>query len=69
MKHLPKVRTSGSIARQLNEPRHRVEYVLRTRPHIKPAGIAGRQRVYTSEAVAQVRYELNLIDARAAHAS
>ena len=66
---IPKARTSGSIAKELNEPLYRVEYILKTRPHIKPKCRAGRLRIYTSQAVAQVRYELNAIDARASHAS
>jgi hypothetical protein len=65
----PMVRTAGSIARELNQPLHRVEYILRTRPHIQPSCRAGRLRVYSSQAVAQVRHELNAIDARASHAS
>ena len=64
----PKVRTAGSIARELNQPLHRVAYILRTRPHIRPSCRAGKLRVYSSQAVAQVRYELNRIDARAGHA-
>lgn len=66
----PKVRTAGSIARELNQPLHRVQYVLRTRQHIQPSCRAGSLRVYSSQAVAQIRYELNRIDARrASHAS
>ena len=65
-RHTPKVRTVGSIARELNQPLHRVAYILRTRPHIVPMCRAGRLRVYSSQAVAQVRYELNAIDARGA---
>jgi hypothetical protein len=66
----PKVRTSGSIASELNQPLHRVAYILNTRPHIQPIGRAGRLRIYTSQTVAQVRYELNCIDARGtSHAS
>jgi hypothetical protein len=66
----PKVRTAGSIARELNEPLHRVAYILNTRSHIRPMCRAGRLRVYDCVAVAQVRHELNAIDARgASHAS
>lgn len=57
-------RTAGVIARELNEPLHRVLHVLRTRKHIQPAGRAGRLRVFSSTAVAQIRHELNAIDAR-----
>ena len=57
-------RTAGVIARELNEPLHRVQHILNTREHIQPVGRAGRLRVYTAEAVAQVRHELHAIDAR-----
>lgn len=60
----PALITAGIIAEQLGEPLHRVTNVLRTRSHIKPAARVGTLRVYQREAVAQVRYELNLIDAR-----
>jgi hypothetical protein len=43
---------------------HRVVYVLATRPHIRPAARAGRLRLYQTQDIARVRYELNLIDAR-----
>jgi hypothetical protein len=33
---LPRLRTPGVIARELGETLQRVQYVLRTRPHIKP---------------------------------
>ncbi len=61
---LPRLRTPGVIARQLGEPLSRVQYVLRTRPHIKPTALAGRLRLYDRRAVAMVRHELNSIDAR-----
>jgi hypothetical protein len=61
---VPRVRTAGSIAAELNQPLHRVVYILKTRGHIQPMCRAGRLRVYSSQAVAQVRYELNCIDAR-----
>jgi hypothetical protein len=43
---------------------HRVLHVLATRQHIRPAARAGILRLYDRTAIAQVRYELNLIDAR-----
>jgi len=61
---VPRLRTSGVIAAELCEPLHRVLYVLRTRSQVKPAARAGRLRLYDREAVAQVRYVLNVIDAR-----
>lgn len=60
----PKLRTAGVIAAELREPLHRVLNVLRTRQHIRPAARAGTLRLYDREAVAQVRHELNGIDAR-----
>ena len=58
--------TAGTIAAQLNEPIHRVLYVLKSRPHIRPTAMAGIIRLYEYDAVAMVRYELSLIDARRA---
>jgi hypothetical protein len=55
--------TVGEIARRLDEPIHRIEYVLRTR-NIHPKGLAGNCRVYTEEDVQQIAAELQHIDAR-----
>jgi hypothetical protein len=52
------------IASELNEPIHRVLNVLATRRHIRPVARAGTLRLYDRAAVAQVRHELNAIDAR-----
>jgi hypothetical protein len=41
-----------------------VLYVLRTRPHIRPAANAGRLRLYDRDAVDLLRQELTTIDAR-----
>ena len=60
----PQLITSGVIARNLDEPWHRVRRVLETRPDIQPAAYAGLTRLYTSHAIARVRHELNAIDAR-----
>lgn len=59
-------RTTGKIARELKEPVRRIEYVLATRPHIRPVALAGNVRLFDREAVAQIRHELNAIDARKA---
>lgn len=64
-KSLPRLRTPGVIAQELGETLQRVQYVLRTRPHIKPTALAGRLRLFDRQAVAMVRHELNAIDARA----
>ena len=50
----PQLRTPGVIARELGESLQRVQYILRTRPHIRPAALAGRLRLYDREAVAMV---------------
>jgi hypothetical protein len=55
--------TVGEIARRLDEPVHRIEYILRTR-NIRPTGIAGNSRVYAEEDVERVAPELQCIDAR-----
>jgi len=60
----PRLRTPGVIAQELGETLQRVQYVLRTRPHIRPAALAGRLRLYDRQAVAMVRHEINAIDAR-----
>jgi hypothetical protein len=60
----PRLITPGVIADELNEPLHRVVHVLATRAHIKPTARAGTLRLYDERAVAQVRHELNAIDAR-----
>ena len=64
--NLPRLRTPGVIAHELGESLARVQYVLRTRLHIKPEALAGRLRLYDRQAVAMVRHEINAIDARRA---
>lgn len=61
---IPKLRTPGVVARELGEPLHRVAYILRTRPFIRPAARAGRLRLYDREAVAMIRHAMNAMDAR-----
>lgn len=60
----PQLITSGKIAATLNQPISRVLRVLATRSHIRPAARAGIIRLYRKEALAQVRHELNTMDAR-----
>lgn len=62
----PQLITPGKIATALRQPIHRVSHVLATRDHIKPAALAGTIRLYHCAAIAQVRHELNAIDARRA---
>lgn len=63
-KAVPSLFTSGRIAVELAVPLSRVLYVIATRPHIQPSARAGCLRLFDSHAVAQVRHELNAIDAR-----
>ena len=58
----PGLITPGVIARELDEPIHRVLHVLATRPAIKPAARAGRIRLYSRVAIDHVRRELDQID-------
>jgi hypothetical protein len=66
----PRLWTIGVVAADLGEPSHRIAYIVRTRPHIRPSARAGRLRLFNREAVAQIRHELNAMAARrgAAHA-
>lgn len=61
---IPRLITAGVIAADLRVPLHRVQHVLATRPRIRPSARAGTLWLYDRHAVAMVRYELNLIDAR-----
>lgn len=57
-------RTPGTIASELGEPPHGIVYILSSRPHIRPSARAGNLRLFDRAAVAQIRHELNAIDAR-----
>lgn len=63
---IPSLITIGVIADTLQTSPDRVRRILQTRRHIKPAAYAGHARLFTSEAISQVRRELNAIDARRA---
>ncbi len=63
---LPRLRTPGVISQELGESLARVQYILRTRPHIRPAALAGQLRLYDRDAVAMIRHECRAIDARRA---
>ena len=63
---VPKLATIGEVAKLLNVPLHRIEYVLQSRPHISPRATAGGTRCFGDEAIAQIRHELHSIDARRA---
>ena len=67
MSKIPKVAqltTAGVIAETLGVSLTRVQYVLRTRPHIKPRARAGVFRLYDNPAIAMVRHELTAIESR-----
>ncbi len=61
--------TPGQIARQLNEPLHRIRHVLDTRAGITPVRRIGIVRTYAGGAVDLVRSELRAIDDRRARHS
>jgi len=54
--------TVGVIARRLNAPLHRIEYVIASRG-ITPIGRAGQAYVYNEAAAQRIASELNRIDA------
>lgn len=60
----PRLLTIGLLAARLGVSISRVEYILRTRPHIKPRAYAGFVRVFCNETIALVRHEINAIDAQ-----
>lgn len=60
----PRLVTVGVIASELGVPVDRVCRILRTRSHIKPRAYAGNVRLFDNAAIAQVRHEVNAIDAR-----
>ena len=63
MNDLPELLTVGRLARLLDQPEHRIRYLLETR-NIEPRARAGGKRVYDKTAMARLRYELNRLDAR-----
>jgi methylphosphotriester-DNA--protein-cysteine methyltransferase len=60
----PTLITVGVIADAVGISPDRVRRILRTRRHIRPAAYAAHMRLFRSEAIAQVRYEINAMDAR-----
>jgi len=63
MSDIPSLNTPGRIAELLHVPLHRIVHILNTR-EIEPTALAGRVRLYDSNGLARIRYELNLQDAR-----
>jgi len=58
----PQLITPGTIAREINQPIHRVLHILATRSAIRPAARAGRIRLYDRQAIEVVRREIARID-------
>jgi len=58
----PQLITPGTIAREINQPIHRVLHILATRSAIRPAARAGRIRLYDRQAIEAVRREIARID-------
>lgn len=58
---MPKLLTIGEMERRLNERRHRIEHVIRSR-NIREAGRAGAYRVFTEADCEYIRHELARID-------
>jgi hypothetical protein len=56
--------TAVDIAARLGEPLRRVQWILATRHHIRPAALAGVVRIYSTQAIALVQDELDRIEAR-----
>lgn len=61
-----RLNTIGRLAEKLRQPVHRIEYLIRTRPHIQHVARAGNARLYDEHVVRLLRHELNAIDARKA---
>ena len=61
---IPRLLTSGVIAKDLGVTVFRVHHVLRLHPDIQPRALAGRTRLFDRHAVARIRHELNTIDAK-----
>lgn len=59
----PAVRTTGKMAADLGVPKHRVEYVIRSRG-IRESARAGQFRLYGRDAFRAVADALDAIDAR-----
>ena len=57
----PQLLTPGRLAERVKQPLSRVQYILRTREHIKPFARAGALRLYAESAVALIQEELQAI--------
>lgn len=59
---VPRLATIGEVASFLEVPIHRVQYVLRTRSHIRPTAVAGGSRCFDDHAIEQIAMEIQKID-------
>ena len=61
---VPKLATIGEVAKLLEVPPRRIEYILRSRGHIKPRATAAGARCFDDDAIEQIRCEIVAIDAK-----
>ena len=57
----PVLPTIGEISRRIDQPHHRIAYVIKTR-RIAPCGRAGHARVFDEEAVREIADACRRID-------
>ena len=62
----PELNTLGKVAQHLQVPVHRVQYIVRSRPHLRPAATAGRLRLFDDKTIEQIAKELQTIDSKGA---
>lgn len=62
----PELNTLGKVAQHLRVPVHRVQYIVRSRPHLRPAATAGRLRLFDDKTIEQIANELRNIDSKGA---
>lgn len=55
---MDEMRTLTQIAKELDVQRHRVRYVVQTRPHIKAAHRIGQTDLYAPETVREIKREV-----------
>jgi hypothetical protein len=56
--------TFGQVCKRLNQQPPRINYILETRPHIKPIKRVGILRIFDEAGVAAISAELEKIDSR-----
>lgn len=60
LNNYPSALTTGEIARRVGQPKHVVEYLIRSR-EIQPISRAGIARVFGEDALAQIQSELQRV--------